>query len=119
MTISKLSGERLDLAVALADGWDLIGKKCPGWVSKVNKRSVMEYTKPYRYSDKWEFGGPIIERTFMTIEFQQHVGWRAALDEPQIEIVGAETPLIAAMRCFVASKRVQNLDKGETKGETS
>jgi hypothetical protein len=41
------------------------------------------------------------------LEYIPTIGWRCALeflDEPQWEITGASTSLIAVMRCFVASK---------------
>ena len=54
------------------------------------------------YSTEWEFGGPIIEREKMKLWYDHKLGWTAQtlLDKGQ----GA-TPLIAAMRCYVASKQ--------------
>lgn len=61
----------------------------------------------YSPSTNWNQGGLIIENSKITIEFISTIGWRAALDfldEPQSESIGCDTALIAAMRCYVASK---------------
>ena len=59
-----------------------------------------------RYSTDWAFGGPIIERGKMDFSWIGADKCRAAidwLDEEFYEAFGP-TPLIAAMRCYVASK---------------
>ena len=65
----------------------------------------------WEYSTNWAKGGPIIERERMDIQcWDFHsVPWKASMwwdDESSsgdIEMHGT-TPLIAAMRCYVASK---------------
>lgn len=71
----------------------------------VNKAGGMGF-EPSR---DWAEGGPIIERECITVECQfDRVGWTAwtpAPERPEGEAVGAgDTALIAAMRCYVASK---------------
>ena len=86
MKVSELQGAALDWAVAkcestlYADGgmWDLF---CP--------------------STEWEFGGPIIERERIELEWSGP-DWLAQIKADN-EYYGA-TPLVAAMRAFVASK---------------
>jgi hypothetical protein len=56
---------------------------------------------PVNYCGKWEHGGPIIERERINLEPFSNINgeqWSAdgEWDSP--------TPLIAAMRCYVASK---------------
>ena len=57
-------------------------------------------------STDWAQGGPTIEREKIATEWTPNNEWRACiewLDEPTYEGFGP-TPLIAAMRCYVASK---------------
>lgn len=53
-------------------------------------------------SDDWAQGGPIIERERIELVFNGE-GWDALQKGQHIPHEGA-TPLIAAMRCYVASK---------------
>lgn len=59
------------------------------------------------FSRKWESGGPVIEREKIEIGFDGAEGgvWSAVIQRVGIESyeIGS-TPLIAAMRCYVASK---------------
>jgi hypothetical protein len=69
---------------------------------------------PVEYSTRWEFGGPIIEREGITVARNEanragsaRTMTRAAFDwvaECNGKREFGSTPLIAAMRCFVASK---------------
>ena len=56
------------------------------------------------YSTDWAQGGPIIEREKMTVE-SLDTGWLATrIEHPAFSEEQGPTPLIAAMRCYVASK---------------
>ena len=89
---SELQGAALDWAVAKA-----IGEYRP-------------VALPH-YSTDWSQGGPIIEREEISITNETEGRWIGAIDNPE---VGGEwdwrwnrvgpTPLIAAMRCYVAGK---------------
>jgi len=81
---NELSGAALDWAVGQADECDLA---------------------PVEYSTKWEFGGPIIEREGIDLQYQggETDVWAADIFNADSMIYG-DTPLIAAMRCYVASK---------------
>ena len=60
----------------------------------------------YTPSTDWAQGGPIIEREFIDVVYcPGNAAWRASMDmrEKAHEQYGP-TPLIAAMRCYVASK---------------
>ena len=107
MKTSELQGAALDWAVAKCEGtlyanggmWDLF---CP--------------------STEWEFGGPIIEREKLTVapnDQKSYVGqeaWTAYrietlfTDQGDREYQTGSTPLIAAMRCYVASKLGAEID---------
>jgi hypothetical protein len=100
MKTNELTGKALNWAVGKAEGLD-------GWLAPVN------------YCGQWEHGGPIIEREELSIEPQYTAGglecWVAyghnlRYDDHGNYIQGSDnrqyapTPLIAAMRCYVASK---------------
>jgi hypothetical protein len=60
------------------------------------------------YSTDWRLGGAIIEREMITVEcFYEESTWHAwtpAPEQPRDAHGYGETPLVAAMRCYVASK---------------
>ena len=58
----------------------------------------------------WAQGGPIIERERITIDpFDDFPNWCATIPGHQYRVYG-HTPLIAAMRCYVASKLGDEVD---------
>jgi len=90
MKTSELTGNALNWAVGKAEGLD-------GWLAPVN------------YCGKWEHGGPIIEREGINLDNYaknpQWSAWTPAPDQATGESQAyGPTPLIAAMRCYVASK---------------
>lgn len=109
---SELTGAALDWAVAKCKGIDPI-------IRPYNtKAGAALYshggaTIPLEYSTNWAQGGPIIDRLFKqglrlhTAEYVTGVRDKnliaASLDSPNGFWFGP-TPLIAAMRCYVASK---------------
>ena len=92
MRTRELTGAALDWAVA----------KCEGLSTYVE---VVEGFKP---STDWSQGGPIIEREIITLIHPRWDGWTAHkyddYKEDESYTLDGETPLIAAMRCYVASK---------------
>jgi len=84
MKTNELTGKALNWAVQKAEGLD-------GWLAPVN------------YCGKWGFGGPIIERNLITI-FRRDEEWYAYSSLSGTMDYQGDTPLIAAMRCYVASK---------------
>lgn len=101
---NELSGAALDWAVAKCEG-----RQEP---EVVNNFAVAWYTWPNtHYSTLWAQGGPIIEREGISIRYSEkdaRGAWYAVLGpnrflSPDHEGSGP-TPLIAAMRCYVASK---------------
>lgn len=104
MKTSKLSGVALDWAVAVAE------KETPVYLSvdkAFKNRTSGIYIGDYSPSTNWEQGGPIIEREEISIELVSGE-WVS-----QIHLNRGEqgpTPLIAAMRCYVASKLGDEID---------
>jgi hypothetical protein len=101
METSELTGVQLDWAVA----------KCEGYFD-IDMASVRDgvvdvfYFGSYKPSTDWALGGAIIEREGITVAPDDVEPWCAYIDRGTAEdvIYGGTTPLIAAMRCYVASK---------------
>jgi hypothetical protein len=104
MKTNELTGAALDWAVAKCEGRDI-----------VLLDGEIVWRDEMRYSTDWAQGGPIIEREKIGVWFSDSV-----IDAETDEVVRGETwyaeggdgdhvrtgktPLIAAMRCYVASK---------------
>jgi hypothetical protein len=94
MKTSELTGAALDWAVAKCEGVEIILRQ-ENWDW---------------YSSSWEQGGPIIERERISIGFDTWDEVDAALpiwyadNYMKDRTETGPTPLIAAMRCYVASK---------------
>ena len=121
MKTNELSGAALDWAVAKCNGKTLHYfvddwfKKDP-WLLAVNGE-VDQPLHSYTPSTDWGQGGWIIEREEISVtrEFASgRVEWAAWTPAPirdDAEAFGyGETPLIAAMRCYVASKLGDNVE---------
>ena len=108
MKTSELSGAALNWAVAMAEGWQPErARDNQGEYWWLFKESRGMNPKHYHPSTHWGIGGHIIEREKLTVVYNEREedaeGWRTiAYHTGNIEY-GA-TPLIAAMRCYVASK---------------
>lgn len=105
MKTAELTGAALDWAVAKCEGADAETLDPITWIHTAYPSGV------YNYSTNWSQGGPIIEREFISVEATGiHPYWHARMayeSEDGIEQWSEErgpTPLIAAMRCYVASK---------------
>lgn len=113
MRTSELTGPALDWAVAVCEEVTLT-KRGGEWCEEVwHTPNRLEY-EPYQPSTDWAIGGPIIEREGITIEkFKDGSKWSAfKFDTGDCEIAVA-TPLIAAMRCYVASRMGDTIDVPE------
>jgi hypothetical protein len=86
MKVSDLSGVALDWAVAAA---------------RIDGAFEFYATPSWSPSTNWSQSGPIIERE--RIRLDPRGVWVAGHDSSNDEYLGT-TPLIAAMRCYVASK---------------
>lgn len=67
------------------------------------------------YSTDWSKGGPIIEREYIDVEyFPGDVVWQAqAFLQDEYCTQYGPTPLVAAMRCYVASRLGDEVDVPE------
>ena len=112
MKTSELTGAALDWAVAKCEGLLAFG-----WEDDMGLlRIVLESrdTEYYVPTINWSQGGPIIEREKIEVQVDEYsFGWRSCIphfDGEDEEYSYGPTPLIAAMRCYVASKLGDNID---------
>jgi hypothetical protein len=123
--VDGLDGALLDAAVAKA-GNVVID---PEWIdastfedlSKGERRLVLGGPgTPNLYSTDWQYGGPLIERERISVEPIEAGRWVGRQYDPLSTDDGGHdhptqegpTPLIAAMRAFVASKFGEEVDLG-------
>jgi hypothetical protein len=103
-----LTGPALDWAVAKCKGHDpFINKPYDGCSYTDGGRGFVR-----RYSTDWSQAGPIIEREKIGIDFLVH-GFRGPVWYARIgggDCMYGPTPLIAAMRCFVAARLGPTVD---------
>ena len=110
MKTSELTGAALDWAVAKCEGDDTLAVYFDEETGEPLCRDDWPDNQEFKPSTDWAQGGPIIEREGISID--QRDNWSlvlACIDAPmeheENEIwVNGPTPLIAAMRCYVASK---------------
>lgn len=135
---SELTGAALDWAVAKAEGdrvfrprlgrpddWDKAAYLEDGaddrWVVRVQNPTVARFVDwTYSPSTNWSQGGPIIEREEIELGLSSPDvgGWFSCMNNdihsPEMLYYAAgPTPLIAAMRCYVASKLGDEVDVPE------
>lgn len=96
MKTSELTGVALDWAVAKCEGHDEEYILAPDQFILIHD--------DFRYSTNWAQGGPIIEREGIGINAHLDGFEWFARDYWGMNEQAAEKPLVAAMRCYVASK---------------
>ena len=115
MKTSELTGAALDWAVAKCVGMHVLMARGGRFV--FDSDAFPEYRNDYnddkmqafKPSTNWAQGGPIIEREKLNTKPSINGDYWVALDGnpsrpyPTVMFIGP-TPLIAAMRCYVASK---------------
>lgn len=107
---SELQGPALDWAVA----------KCEGVINGDALDIGFVLEGGYTPSSNWAQGGPIIEREKISIEYMPGAGdagldvWIATrIEGSSVSEEQGPTPLVAAMRCFVASHLGDEVDVPE------
>ena len=110
---SELQGAALDWAVAKCEGIEVEiedGELCL-------PSSYFRDGDFYKPSEDWAQGGPIIEREEISLETMAHDeygdGWLATLVRGAVYMEFAPTPLVAAMRCYVASQMGDEIELPE------
>jgi hypothetical protein len=111
---SELIGTQLDWAVARAEGKKVLSGP-PIRVASIHKclAGGYEVSKPYSPTTDWAIMGPIIERERISLIDTGHGFWgsrpKANFDKAEPEQFD-RSPLIAAARCYVASKLGDEVD---------
>jgi hypothetical protein len=95
MKASELTGPALDWAVAKCEEFDYFNHQ--------NLARVTTSAHPWQPTINWAQGGPIIEREHIEITYMPNNIWQASV-HPSLNTIDGQNPLIAAMRCYVASK---------------
>jgi hypothetical protein len=98
--VSDLSGPALDWVVA-----GLEGK--PREIVPTAENPSKFFTFAAGYSSDWSLAGPIIEREgiYLWRPYGSEGAWSAKLvDWSSDQVVHSDQPLIASMRCYVASR---------------
>ena len=108
ISVAEVAGPALNWLVAKCEGYETAFTQA-GDVT-ISREGVIDYFDPHR---NWGWCGPIIERMFAqglrlhTAEYMTGIHDKnimvASLDSPNGFWFGP-TPLIAAMRCYVASR---------------
>jgi hypothetical protein len=100
MRTSDLQGAALDWAVAKCEGVSVEHVN-----DGITQCLLMSMGGRFSPSSNWAQGGPIIEREWVDLHCVNDSLWKADCSTPDGLIMGSgATPLIAAMRCYVASK---------------
>lgn len=109
---SELTGRALAYTVAQIEGHE---SRCPWLLEKEGWASWQSYELAWgnpipRYATNWEVGGPIIDREGIGTRPDTGLNWWVADIKGGVYIDHGPTALIAAMRCFVASKLGDEVD---------
>jgi hypothetical protein len=115
---AELTGAALNWAVAMCEGWKYTtARDNTGQYPWLVKHGKDIDPKQYRPSSNWMQGGPIIEREGISVALERGEPWAAwskAAFRDDAEAFGyGETPLVAAMRCHVASKMGDEIEVPE------
>lgn len=99
---SELIGKALDWAVAKCEGED--------YSPDTTYSGIGQEFLPTKYSTDWAIAGPIIEQTHISVGYERYSAidgriWDAVIPGgTSLFLEYGPTPLIAVMRCYVASK---------------
>lgn len=109
MKTAELAGMALNFAVAVAEGWEDFDEDDNGFTWHREKGSAWLTLETFRPSELWGQGGPIIERERISVDAMYDAGdWVASLEHTKG--FSGPSPLIAAMRCYVARKLGDDVD---------
>jgi hypothetical protein len=122
---SELTGDVLVWAVATCEGYTELHKIEGRWPHEPHL-AMMPPRQEYGAMELWEIGsdcdwrffGPIIEREWLDItpwpnESNEELQWQCQQHDNIDCVAFGPTPLIAAMRCYVASKLGDEIDVPE------
>jgi hypothetical protein len=116
---SELTGKALDWVVTYL--WIKVIEDTGEYIKPWWKTQVLESHHADPYSSEWLWGGPLIEQEKLSVGPELKGGdwygdWRCVClswEGVQYADESGPTPLIAAMRCYVASKLGDEVDVPE------
>ena len=104
---SELQGQAFDWVVTTLEKPEACKYGIEDWREQ-RKYTVVNGEYVYRWHQSWAQGGPIIEREEIFLAKSIFGGWTGSIytqdDGVRCILHDGPTPLIAAMRCYVASK---------------
>lgn len=106
MKTNELTGPALEWAVAKCEGHNpqITSKK------RVFVDGAFDSSTECSYSTNWAQGGPIIGREEIALDWRSYNNERCCAGYDWDNPYFGPTPLIAAMRCYVASKLGAEID---------
>lgn len=112
---SELTGSALDWAVAVCQGYSDLRRNCHRFSEELLMTPPrVEYgpvaLHDITFSADWNQGGPIIEREKISIMATSTGVWGARTLVLPPDYSKGPTPLIAAMRCFVAARLGEEIE---------
>ena len=111
MKTSELTGNALNWAVAVCEGFTDYDPDTETMMPPRKGYGRVNFDE-YSYSTDWAQGGPIIEREGLQLrkrnDFHFPAPFWQAGQWSDITLMPGPTPLVAAMRCYVASKLGDN-----------
>jgi len=121
VNVSELQGKALDYAVAVCEGATEMHNDAIVWACIIHGKSrvLAKWSSiGFTPSTAWVDAGPIIEREGISIRrfliLDDGLKWGAyeepSIRKPKPRTFYGSTPLIAAMRCYVASKHGSTID---------
>lgn len=113
MKTSELTGRALNWAVAMCLGWKWKSEDGKIILARPINNKMQTLGLAYFHASKsWSVAGPIIERERISIQNVEGLYWQATHPEVYND-QQAKAPLIAAMRCFVASRWLDEVELPE------
>lgn len=114
MKTNELTWPALDWAVAKCEGLNprIVSKKLPNesFGKLIFIDGAFDSTMECKYSYSWAQAGPIIEREEIALDWRSYNNERCCASYDWDNPYFGPTPLIAAMRCYVASKLGDEVD---------
>ena len=114
MNVAELSGAALDWAVAKCEPDDKLNIYFDENTGEPICHDDWPYCQEFKPSTDWADGGPIIEREGIDLKRITDSLWEAEINANDYHNrKNGPTPLIAAMRCYVASKLGEEIEVPE------
>lgn len=112
---SELTRAALDWAVAKAKGetvtWEGKGTHAFLTTSEIRFLADWDTAQEYSPSTDWAMGGPIIEREWIDLHCVNDSLWEAECPATGgLAMQNGPTPLVAAMRCYVAAELGEEIE---------